>query len=69
LKSGRFHQSMTFFEQALSSFKTHKINGAPVIRNKKEWVERLTTLKTTIDKHLQTIPEKAITIENLYFNA
>jgi hypothetical protein len=40
-----------------------------MIRNKKEWTDRLMTLKTTINKHVVTIPEKAITIENLYFNA
>jgi hypothetical protein len=56
-------------KKVLSSFKTHKTSGAPMIRNKKEWTERLTTLKTTIDKHLKTISEKAITIENLYFDA
>jgi ribosomal protein L37E len=55
-------------KKSLSSFKTHGLNGAPIIRNKGEWNGRLDLLKNTIDKHLQTIPTKEITIENLFFD-
>jgi hypothetical protein len=55
-------------KRIISSFKIHKKNGVPIIRNKDEWNGRLDLLKTTIDKHLQTIPEKEVNIENLFFN-
>jgi hypothetical protein len=55
-------------KKTLSSFKIHKTIGTPMIRNKKEWDSRLDLLKETIDKHLQTIPEKEVTIDNLFFD-
>jgi hypothetical protein len=56
-------------KKILSSFKIHKISGVPIIRNKKEWNNRLNTLKDVIHKYLGKIPEKEVTIENLFFDS
>ena len=50
-----------------SCFKFTK-KGLPVIRNKIKWQERLDTLKTTIQYHIDNIPEKEITTINLYYD-
>lgn len=51
-----------------SSFKYHKISGVPMIRDSKEWQERLSKLKETIDFNILSIPDKEVTIINLFFN-
>jgi hypothetical protein len=52
----------------LSSFKYHNTNGVPIVRNQKEWQNRLEVLKNTIDKHLTEIPIEQITTVNLFFD-
>jgi hypothetical protein len=52
----------------LSSFKMHKTLDVPVIRDKKEWNNRLDVLKETINKFLENIPEKEITNEFLFYD-
>ena len=55
--------------KVLSSFKLHKTNGVPIIRDKKEWENRLLELKKAIDYYLTFIPEKTITNEYLFFES
>jgi len=43
-------------------------NGLPSIRDPKKWNERLETLKNCIDHHINTVPEKEITVEHLYYD-
>jgi len=50
-------------------FKYHKKNGVPIIDDMNKWKERLNTLKNTIDNHLDTIPNKEVTIEHLFYNS
>jgi hypothetical protein len=52
----------------LSSFKNHKTLFVPIIRVKKEWNNRLNTLKETIVKWLTEIPESEITYEYLFYD-
>jgi hypothetical protein len=51
-----------------SSFKIHKSLGIQIIRNKKEWNNRLHKLNDMIQKYLKNIPEQTIIIEKLFFN-
>ena len=51
-----------------SSFKMHKTLNVPMIRNKKEWNNRLNVLKEYINKHLIIIPEKEVTNEYLFYD-
>ena len=51
-----------------SSFKMHKSLDVPIIKNNKEWDLRLALLKETINKFLETIPEKEITNEYLFYD-
>jgi hypothetical protein len=51
-----------------SCFKYHKKTGVPIIDNETIWKERLETLKTTINKNLDNIPEKEVLVEHLYYN-
>jgi Holliday junction resolvase len=55
-------------KKILSSFKMHKTLYVPVIRNKKEWENRLNVLKEYMNKHLVIIPEKEVTIEYLFYD-
>ena len=55
-------------EKILSSFNMHKTLDVPVIRNQKEWQNRLDLLKEYINKHLITIPEREITYEYLFYD-
>jgi hypothetical protein len=55
-------------KKILSSFKNHKTLFVPVIRDKKEWNNRLELLKETIDKWLRKIPEKEISYEYLFYD-
>ena len=52
----------------LSSFKNHKTTGVPIIRDLKEWGDRLVLLKETTTYWLNNIPEKEITYEYLFFD-
>ena len=60
---------MVGIKKIQSSFKLHKQSGVPVIRDNNEWNSRLNTLKETIQKNLQTIPTKEVSIENLFFDS
>ena len=51
-----------------SCFKYHKTLGVPMIDNEFIWNKRLETLKITIEKHINNIPEKEITIEQLFYD-
>jgi len=56
-------------EKIPSSFTMHKVSDIPIIiRNKKEWNNRLELLKHTINKWLIDIPEKEVTNEYLYYD-
>jgi hypothetical protein len=55
-------------KKILSCFKTHKTLCVPIIRNKKEWDNRLELLKEKINHWLITIPEKEITTEFLFYD-
>ena len=52
-----------------SSFKYHKTLDVPVIRDKKEWEDRLNVLKNVIDRWLIEIPEREVTIECLFYDS
>jgi len=51
-----------------SCFKYHKTLGLPIIENEAKWQARLSVLKLVIEKHIEKIPEKEVTIEQLFFN-
>lgn len=51
-----------------SSFKYHKILDIPIIKDQKEWNNRLELLKETVNKFILTIPEKEITNEYLFYD-
>ena len=55
-------------ETIKSCFKYHRISGVPMIDNEAEWNKRLETLKNIIEKHISTIPQKEVTIEQLYYD-
>jgi hypothetical protein len=55
-------------KKVLSSFVYHKTSGIPMIRNEKEWASRLDTLKKTIEYYINNIPEKEVTVVNLYYD-
>ena len=55
-------------EKMPSSFKYHKTLGVPMIRDKNEWLQRLTILKENIDNSLSTIPEKEISLIHLFYD-
>ena len=46
----------------------NKIHGIPIIDEKSDWDIRLKLLQKTINKWLNVIPIKEITIEYLFFN-
>jgi EsV-1-7 cysteine-rich motif len=51
-----------------SSFNMHKTRDVPIIKNPIEWQDRLDKLRKTIEHHIDTIPEKAVTIEKLFYD-
>ena len=51
-----------------SSFKYHTQSGVPVIRNIKEWNNRLQILKKSIEKNIKKIPTELITFEYLFYD-
>jgi hypothetical protein len=51
-----------------SSFRYHGTIGVPFIRDKDEWNNRLNKLKETLDFHLVNIPEKEVTVVNLFYD-
>jgi hypothetical protein len=55
-------------EEISSCFKYHKTTGVPMINNKNEWNNRLEILKVTIEKYINNIPEKEVTIEKLFYS-
>ena len=55
-------------ETIKSCFKYHKTTGVPMIDNKVEWNKRLENLKNTIEKYINNIPEKEVTIVKLFYN-
>ena len=48
--------------------KIHKSCGVPMIRDKKEWINRLICLKVCIEQWLNNIPEKEIINEYLFYD-
>ena len=55
-------------KKVLSSFKMHKKLDVAIIRDLKEWENRLNILKETIQHWLINIPEKEITYEYLFYD-
>jgi hypothetical protein len=55
-------------EKIKSCFKYHKTTGVPIIDDKEDWNKRLETLKIKIEKHINNIPEKEVTIEQLFYD-
>jgi hypothetical protein len=53
----------------LSSFKYHKTLQVPMIRESKEWNNRLELLKNKINYWLINIPKKEITNEHLFYDS
>jgi EsV-1-7 cysteine-rich motif len=51
-----------------SSFNMHKTSDVPIIKDPIEWQGRLDKLKETIEHHIDTIPEKTVTIEKLFYD-
>lgn len=51
-----------------SCFKYHKTSGVPIINDEIEWNKRLELLKITIDNYITNIPEKEVTIKQLYYD-
>ncbi len=56
------------FEKVLSSFKMHKTLDVPMIREQKEWSDRLNVLKETINKWIIDIPNRELTCEYLFYD-
>ena len=52
-----------------SCFKYHNFSQVPVVKNKKEWLNRLNELKIKISKYIKNIPNKEITEEYLFFDS
>ena len=52
-----------------SCFKYHKTTGVPMIADENKWTQRLETLKEKIQYYLDNIPNKEVTIENLYYDS
>jgi hypothetical protein len=55
-------------KKVLSSFKMHKGLDVPIIREQKEWLNRLNILKETIEHWLNIIPNKEVTNEYLFYD-
>lgn len=51
-----------------SCFRNSRKVNVPVIDDKKEWEKRLEVLKSTIDRYIETVPEKEVTIEKLFYD-
>ena len=51
-----------------SCFKIIKDNGLLALNNKKEWNKRLKELKKNIEYYIDNIPQKEVTIVELYYN-
>lgn len=52
----------------LSCFSYHKLTGIPIISSENRWNQRLNKLKTTIEKYTTVVPDKEISIEQLFYN-
>jgi very-short-patch-repair endonuclease len=51
-----------------SCFKYDAVRGAPYICRKKEWDQRLSVLKSVVSKYVDSVPEKSITVERLFYD-
>jgi hypothetical protein len=51
-----------------SCFSYHKLFDIPCTPKSEEWKSRLCLLKQTINKYLNEIPQKEVTIEHLFYN-
>lgn len=51
-----------------SCFAYHKTLGVPYVADKEQWDTRLETLYHTIQTHMETPPEKEVTIINLFYD-
>lgn len=52
----------------LSCFSYHKLTGIPMIISENRWNQRLNILKNTMEKYIKIIPEKEISIEQLFYD-
>jgi EsV-1-7 cysteine-rich motif len=55
-------------ELVKSCFNYHKTTGAPYVGDKDDFNHRLTTLDNTMRTQIDNIPEKEVTIVNLFYN-
>jgi hypothetical protein len=55
--------------QAIKSCWTHNAKGLSVIQDQTAWQARLAILAKSVAFHIATVPEKLITIEQLFFTA
>jgi hypothetical protein len=51
-----------------SCFKYHKTTGVCMIDDKDIWNNRLEALKTMIEKYINNIPTKEVTVEHLFYD-
>ncbi len=51
-----------------SCFKVHKKSGVLIVDDKSDWERRLEVLKETINTNVNTIPNKEVTIVNLFYD-
>ena len=49
-------------------FDYNKLLGTPYVSEKDDWNHRLSTLENTLRTHIDNIPEKEVTIVNLFYN-
>lgn len=53
----------------ISCFTYHKMTGVPMISSEKRWNDRLNALKNTIEKYTNIVPEKEVTVEQLFYES
>jgi hypothetical protein len=58
-KNGKKHQSCFSYDMT---------TGVPMIENEADWNYRLTTLKESIEKYINRVPEKEITVVHLFYD-
>jgi len=51
-----------------SCFKYHRTSGVPIIRDVKVWEKRLQVLKERLLHHVNTVPDREVTVEHLFYD-
>ena len=51
-----------------SCFKIHKTNGICIVNDKNKWNERLKVLSDNIKTYIENIPEKEVTVIELFYD-